>query len=85
MIYALLVPLVITLYFVSCIKILNEYERGVIFRLGRLITPEKGPGLVLVFWPFDRMVKVSLRIIVMELSWGVKWRVTSAVLAMVPW
>ncbi|MFQ5719370.1 MAG: slipin family protein [Acidobacteriota bacterium] len=63
---AFLIPLVVLLYLVSCVKILNEYERGVIFRLGRLVVPEKGPGLILVFWPMDRLVRVSLRTIVMD-------------------
>jgi len=64
--YALLVPLILVLYLVTCIKILNEYERAVVFRLGRLVSPEKGPGITLIFWPFDRMVRVSLRILVMD-------------------
>ena len=64
--YALLVPLILVLYVVICIKILNEYERAVVFRLGRLVSPEKGPGITLIFWPFDRMVRVSLRIVVMD-------------------
>jgi len=64
--YALLVPLILVLYLVACIKILNEYERAVVFRLGRLVTPDKGPGITLIFWPFDRMVRVSLRIVVMD-------------------
>ncbi|MGH7339510.1 MAG: slipin family protein [Candidatus Rokuibacteriota bacterium] len=46
------------------IKILNEYERAVIFRLGRLLGRPKGPGLVLIFWPFDRMVRISQRVVV---------------------
>ena len=46
------------------INILNEYERAVIFRLGRLLGKPKGPGLVLIFWPIDRMVKISLRTVV---------------------
>jgi regulator of protease activity HflC (stomatin/prohibitin superfamily) len=55
------------LYLLSSIKILREYERGVIFRLGRLLPKAKGPGLILVFAPVDRMVKVSLRIITLEI------------------
>jgi regulator of protease activity HflC (stomatin/prohibitin superfamily) len=53
---------VVVLYFLSCIRILLEYERGVIFRLGRVLGSAKGPGLIFVFWPIDRMVRVSLRI-----------------------
>ena len=49
------------------INILNEYERGVIFRLGRVLTEAKGPGLVVVMWPIDRMVKVSLRTVVHDI------------------
>lgn len=54
--------LIVILYLVSSIKILREYERGVIFRLGRVLPRPKGPGLILVFAPIDRMVRVSLRI-----------------------
>jgi regulator of protease activity HflC (stomatin/prohibitin superfamily) len=49
------------------INILNEYERGVIFRLGRVLKEAKGPGLVVVMWPIDRMVKVSLRTVVHDI------------------
>ena len=51
------------LYLLSSIRILNEYERGVIFRLGRAILTPKGPGLIMVFWPIDSMVRVDLRTI----------------------
>ena len=44
-------------------NILREYERAVVFRLGRLLKREKGPGLVLIFWPIDKIVKVSLRVV----------------------
>ena len=50
----------------SCINILNEYERGVIFRLGRVLPVPKGPGLIFVFKPFDRIVRVALRTIVLD-------------------
>ena len=46
------------------INILNEYERAVVFRLGRILSQPKGPGLVLILWPIDRMVKVPLRTVV---------------------
>jgi len=52
---------IFVLYILSSIKILAEYERGVIFRLGRLLPKAKGPGVILVFAPVDRMVRVSLR------------------------
>lgn len=48
------------------VKVLNEYERGVIFRLGKLLPKPKGPGLIVVAWPIDRMVRVSLRTIVLD-------------------
>jgi len=48
----------------SWIKVLREYERAVIFRLGRLIEDAKGPGLIFVFSPIDRMIRISLRTIV---------------------
>lgn len=53
--------IILILYILSSIKILPEYERGVIFRLGRLLPQPKGPGIFLVFAPIDRMVRVSLR------------------------
>lgn len=53
--------IIIVIYFLSSIKILAEYERGVIFRLGRLMGQAKGPGVILVFSPIDRMVRISLR------------------------
>jgi regulator of protease activity HflC (stomatin/prohibitin superfamily) len=62
----LIVLVVIAFYLFSSIKILNEYERGVVFRLGKLLSHPKGPGVVLVFPPIDRMVRVSLRTIVMD-------------------
>jgi len=52
---------------VRWINILPEYERGVIFRLGRVLEKPKGPGLVLVLWPIDRMVRVSLRTVVEDI------------------
>ncbi len=54
------------LYLFSLINILKEYEKGVVFRLGRLLPDAKGPGIVLVFWPIDRIVKVSLRTVTMD-------------------
>ncbi|HEV2022768.1 MAG TPA: slipin family protein [Terriglobales bacterium] len=52
---------IIGIYIMSSIKILREYERGVIFRLGRLLAQAKGPGVILVFWPIDTIVRISLR------------------------
>jgi regulator of protease activity HflC (stomatin/prohibitin superfamily) len=56
----------VALYLVSCIKILAEYERGVIFRLGRVLPQPKGPGIIFVFKPIDRMVRISTRIVVLD-------------------
>ncbi|HHQ48222.1 MAG TPA: slipin family protein [Acidobacteria bacterium] len=49
------------------INILKEYERGVIFRLGRVLPEAKGPGLIFVLWPIDRMIRVSLRVVVHDI------------------
>lgn len=51
----------IALYFLSCIRIILEYERGVVFRLGRVLPEPKGPGITMIFWPVDQMRRVSLR------------------------
>jgi regulator of protease activity HflC (stomatin/prohibitin superfamily) len=59
-------PIIIIIYLFSSIKILREYERGVIFRLGRVLKQPKGPGIILVFAPIDRIVRVSLRIDTLE-------------------
>jgi regulator of protease activity HflC (stomatin/prohibitin superfamily) len=60
----LIVTIVVVLYVLSSIQILAEYERGVIFRLGKLLPQPKGPGVVLVFRPIDRIVRISLRTVV---------------------
>jgi regulator of protease activity HflC (stomatin/prohibitin superfamily) len=62
----LIVAAIVAFYLFSSIKILNEYERAVVFRLGKLLETSKGPGVILVFAPIDRMVRVSLRTIVMD-------------------
>ena len=58
--------IVILLYLWSTINILREYERAVVFRLGRLVPNALGPGLIFVFWPVYRMVRISLRTITLE-------------------
>src|ERR1700682_2134590 len=58
--------IIVVLYLLSSIKVLKEYERGVIFRLGRVLPHPKGPGWIMVFAPIDRMVRVSLRIDTLE-------------------
>ena len=64
--FGTIIIIILVLYLLSSIKILREYERGVIFRLGRLLAQPKGPGLILVFAPIDRIVRVSLRIDTLE-------------------
>jgi regulator of protease activity HflC (stomatin/prohibitin superfamily) len=62
-----LIPIiVIIIYMLSSIKILAEYERGVIFRLGRVLPKPKGPGVIFVFAPIDRIARLSLRVEAME-------------------
>jgi regulator of protease activity HflC (stomatin/prohibitin superfamily) len=58
---------IIVLYLMNCIKVLREYERGVIFRLGRVLPQPKGPGLIFVFAPIDRMLRVSLRLVTLDI------------------
>src|SRR6202161_2560246 len=62
----LVVIAIVVLYLLNSIKILREYERGVIFRLGRALGTPKGPGIILVFRPLDQMVRISLRQEVLE-------------------
>jgi regulator of protease activity HflC (stomatin/prohibitin superfamily) len=65
--YPIIIIGLIVLYILNSIKVLREYERGVIFRLGRLLPQPKGPGIILVFAPIDRIVKISLRLITMNI------------------
>lgn len=65
--YPIIVVGIVVLYILNSIKVLREYERGVIFRLGRVLPQPKGPGIILVFSPIDRMVRVSLRLITMDI------------------
>lgn len=64
--FPLIAGVIVVLYLLTSIKILAEYERGVIFRLGRVLPQTKGPGVILVFAPIDRMVRISLRVDAME-------------------
>jgi regulator of protease activity HflC (stomatin/prohibitin superfamily) len=64
--FFLIFVVIVAFYLLSSIKILNEYERGVVFRLGKLLSFPKGPGVIFVFAPIDRMARVSLRTIVMD-------------------
>jgi regulator of protease activity HflC (stomatin/prohibitin superfamily) len=62
----LILLVVLAIYLISSIQILNEYERGVIFRLGKLLPHPKGPGIIVVFRPIDRIVRISLRTVVLD-------------------
>lgn len=65
--YPAITIIVIVLFLLfNWIKILKEYERGVIFRLGRVLATPKGPGLIFVLYPIDKMIRVSLRTIVLD-------------------
>jgi regulator of protease activity HflC (stomatin/prohibitin superfamily) len=61
-----IIVFVVLFWVLLSVKILNEYERGVIFRLGKLLPAAKGPGLIVVAWPIDRMARVSLRTVVLD-------------------
>jgi regulator of protease activity HflC (stomatin/prohibitin superfamily) len=65
--YPIIVIGFVVLYLLNSIKVLREYERGVIFRLGRVLPRPKGPGLIFVFAPIDKMIRVSLRIITLDI------------------
>src|SRR6202007_273233 len=62
----LVLVVIVVLYLLNSIKILRDYERAVIFRLGRALATPKGPGIILVFRPFDQMIRISLRQEVLE-------------------
>ena len=58
---------VVVFWLLLSVKVLNEYERGVVFRLGKVLPQPKGAGLIIVAWPVDRMVRVSLRTVVLDI------------------
>jgi regulator of protease activity HflC (stomatin/prohibitin superfamily) len=59
--------IIIFFWIVACLNVMREYERAVVFRLGRLQRPDKGPGLIFILWPIDKIVKVSLRIVAWDI------------------
>jgi regulator of protease activity HflC (stomatin/prohibitin superfamily) len=63
---ASVIAILVVFWVLLSVKVLTEYERGVIFRLGKLLPDAKGPGLIIVAWPIDRLVRVSLRTVVMD-------------------
>ena len=62
----LIIAALVAIWFFNSVRILNEYERAVIFRLGRVLDAPKGPGLVFVLWPIDRAVVMSLRLVTLD-------------------
>ncbi|MGH9787764.1 MAG: slipin family protein, partial [Candidatus Acidiferrales bacterium] len=63
---AIVVAAIVIIWLLNCIKILNEWERGVVLRLGRMMPEPKGPGLILILWPIDRLMRISLRLITLD-------------------
>jgi regulator of protease activity HflC (stomatin/prohibitin superfamily) len=61
MLYVVVV-VILLFYAAACLNVLREYERAVVFRLGRVQRPDKGPGLIWIWWPIDKLVRVSLQI-----------------------
>ena len=60
------ITFLLIVYLMNCIKVIQEYERAVIFRLGRVLDEPKGPGLFFILWPIDRIVKLDLRTITLD-------------------
>jgi regulator of protease activity HflC (stomatin/prohibitin superfamily) len=57
----------VVIWILRCLNIMREYERAVVFRLGRVLKKPKGPGVVLILWPIDKITKVSLRVVTWEI------------------
>jgi regulator of protease activity HflC (stomatin/prohibitin superfamily) len=58
---------ILLFWVLKCLNVMREYERAVIFRLGRLQKPDKGPGLIFILWPIDTLVRVSLRVVAWDM------------------
>jgi regulator of protease activity HflC (stomatin/prohibitin superfamily) len=63
----IVVVVIVFLWLSACLNVLREYERAVTFRLGRLLKKDKGPGLIFIFWPIDKIIRISLR----EIAWEI--------------
>jgi regulator of protease activity HflC (stomatin/prohibitin superfamily) len=61
------VAFIILIWIFKCLNIMREYERAVVFRLGRVLNKPKGPGIVVILWPIDKIIKVSLRVVTWEI------------------
>ncbi|MGH9353887.1 MAG: slipin family protein, partial [Terriglobia bacterium] len=59
----IVIIIIILLWITACLNVLREYERGVVFRLGRIQTPDKGPGLIFILWPIDKLIRVTMRVV----------------------
>jgi regulator of protease activity HflC (stomatin/prohibitin superfamily) len=64
---SVVVVVIIFMWVSACLNVLREYERAVVFRLGRLQKPDKGPGLIFILWPIDKLVRVSLRVVAWDM------------------
>jgi len=64
--FPVILGVILFIYAFNCLKVLNEYERAVIFRLGRILATPKGPGFVFILFPIDRIVRVDLRTITLD-------------------
>jgi regulator of protease activity HflC (stomatin/prohibitin superfamily) len=65
--FLLVIVFIVLIWIIKSLNILREYERAVVFRLGRVIARDKGPGVIFIWWPIDKMVKVSLRTITWDI------------------
>jgi regulator of protease activity HflC (stomatin/prohibitin superfamily) len=65
--FVLFVAFLFVIWILRCLNIMREYERAVVFRLGRVLQKAKGPGIVLILWPIDKIIKVSLRVVTWEI------------------
>jgi regulator of protease activity HflC (stomatin/prohibitin superfamily) len=65
--FVIVVLVIVFMWVSSCLNVLREYERAVVFRLGRLQRPDKGPGLIFILWPIDKLVRVSLRLMTWDM------------------
>ena len=63
----IVILVIVFMWVSSCLNVLREYERAVVFRLGRLQRPDKGPGLIFILWPIDKLVRVSLRLLTWDM------------------
>lgn len=59
----IVIIIIILLWISACVNVLREYDRAVVFRLGRVQTPDKGPGIIFILWPIDKLIRVSLRVV----------------------